>query len=142
MTLFVDKIIQNDFGGITNDLKKAEYILAVHDQSFEKILQRIPPSTKIPSGMFGSGKYIICFDFSRDLSIVNFGIINHNIDLEKNFDAFADSFSPKSVAGFYEIQKQLKLKKESELDNIELSDNDYDFLIAYANYIEFKELNK
>ena len=138
MTLFVDKIIPNDLGGITKDLKKAEYILAVHNQSFEKLLSKIPQTTKIPAGMFGSGKYIICFNFSRDLSTVNFGIINHNIDLETNFDAFADSFSPKSVAGFYEIQKQLKSKKETELNSIELSENDSDFVIAYGNYIEHK----
>ena len=31
MTLFVDKLEKYDLGGFTTDLKKAEYILAVHD---------------------------------------------------------------------------------------------------------------
>ena len=139
MTLFVDKLIPNDFGGITNDLKKAEYILAVHNSSFEKILNQIPETTKIPSGMFGSGKYIIAFNFTRDLSFVNFAIINYSIDLERNFDAFADSnFSPQSMAGFKKIQEQIKQKKLSELNKINLSNNDSDFVIAYGNYIEHK----
>ena len=138
MTLFVDKVIPNDLGGITNDLKKAEYILAVHGMFFKQILDKTPSSTKIPSGMFGSGKYIIAFNIERDLSHVNFGIINHQIDLDKNFNAFADSFSPKSVAGFHKIKEQLKSKTESEKNKISLSNNDSDFVIAYGNYIEHR----
>lgn len=140
MTIFVDKVIPNDLGGITNDLKKAEYILAVHKTSFEEILNKMSINVKIPSGMFGSGKYIIAFNFTRDLSKINFGIINSNIDLNKNFDAFADSFSPKSVAGFYKIQQQLRLKKDSEKTQIELSDNYSDFIKAYGEYIEHRKM--
>ena len=139
MTLFVDKIIQNELGGIINDLKKAEYLLAVHKTSFKEMLDRIPETTKIPAGMFGSGKYIIAFSFSRDLSIINFGIINSKINLDENFDAFADALSPKSVAGFYKIQKELNNKPASEKNQIELSDNYSDFIKAYGNYIEHRK---
>lgn len=56
MTLFIDKIEEFDLGGYTTDIKKAEYILAVHNLSFEKILSETPKTTKLPSGMFASGK--------------------------------------------------------------------------------------
>lgn len=138
MTLFVDKIISRNLGGITNNLRKAEYILAVHNLSFEKILNQCSKSTIIPSAMFHSGKYIVALNINRNLSYINMGFINYEINLDDNFDLFADCFSPKAVSGFHKLQQQVKLKKESELNSIELSDNDSDFEIAYGNYIEHR----
>ena len=136
MTLFVDKLEKYDLGGFTTDLKKAEYILAVHGLTFEKILSGMPKTTKIPSGAFASGKYVVMFNIAWDLKSVNFGFINYQTDLDKYFDVFADTMSPKSVAGFHKLKEQIKLKDQSELNKIELSDNDSDFVIAYGNYIE------
>lgn len=137
MILFVDKIIDNDLGAITKNLRKAEYILAVHSLTFDKILKMTSPTTKMPSGMFGTGRFILAYNIAWDLSNLNFGFINYHIDLQKNFDAFADSMSPKSVAAFHKLQEELKLKRQPELETkIEFSDNDSDFEIAYRNYIE------
>jgi hypothetical protein len=111
MILFVDKLIINGLGGITSDLRKAEYILAVHGFTFEQMLKESPSVAKIPSGMFGTGRYILAYNIAWDLSFVNFGFINYNVDLQKNFDAFADFMSPKSVAGFHKLQEELRLKK-------------------------------
>jgi hypothetical protein len=133
MVLFVDKLENSDTGGFTTDLRKAEYILACHNKTFESIITITPEHIEIPSGMFGSGKYIIVFKFNRSLSDVNFGVLNSNIDLENNFDAFADLLPPKAVAGFHKLQMQLKTKKESELNTVEISDDDLDFEIAYRN---------
>lgn len=139
MTLFVDKIIENDLGGYTTDLKKAEYILAVHGLTFEKILGQTSRTTKIPSGGFISGKYVVMFNLSWDLNHVNFGFINYQIDLDKHFDVFADCMSPKSVAGFHQFKEKIKQKGQSELDEIQLSDNDSDFVLAYGDYIEYRK---
>jgi hypothetical protein len=136
MTLFIDKLEKYDLGGFTTDRKKAEYILAVHNLTFEKILSEIPKTTKLPSAMFSSGKYVVAFNISWDLETVNIGLINYQIDLDKYFDVFADTMSPKSVAGFHKLREKIKLKDQSELNKIELSDNDSDFEIAYGNYIE------
>jgi len=138
MTLFVDKIFPKNLGGTTNDLKKAEYILAVHNLSFDKILMESSGHKNIPSGMFPTGRYIVCFNISRDMSNVNFGFINHKINLIRNSDVFADCLSPKAVAGFHKFQEQLKSKSDSDFNNIHLSDNNSDFVIAYGNYIEHR----
>ena len=69
MTLFVDKLEKYDFGGFTTDLKKAEYILAVHGLTFEKILSEMPETTELPSGMFSTGKYVVAFNISWDLKM-------------------------------------------------------------------------
>ncbi|WP_066225052.1 hypothetical protein [Formosa haliotis] len=138
MTLFVDKLEKYDLGGFTTDLKKAEYILAVHGLTFEKILSETPKTTELPSGMFSTGKYVVAFNISWDLKNVNIGFINYQTDLDKYFDVFADSMSPKSVAGFHKFREKIKLKDQSELNKIELSDNDSDFVIAYGNYIEHR----
>ena len=138
MTLFVDKIEKYDLGGFTTDLKKAEYILATHGLSFEKILSETPKTTELPSGMFSSGKYVVAFNIGWNLEKVNIGFINYQTDLDKHFDVFADSMSPKSVAGFHKLREKIKVKDQSELNKIELSDNDSDFVIAYGNYIELR----
>lgn len=93
MILYIDKIEKFDLGGFTTDLKKAEYILAVHNLTFEKILSKTPKTTEFPSGMFASGKYIVSFNISWDMEKVNIGLINYQIDLENNFDVFADCMS-------------------------------------------------
>lgn len=139
MILFVDKLITNDLGGVTNDLRKAEYILAKHGWTFDEMLKNSSPTTILPSGMFGTGRFIVAFNIAWDLSKVNFGFINCNINLVQNFDTFADCMSPKSVAGFHKLQEELKLKKQLDSTNIELSDNDSDFKIAYRNYIEHRK---
>ena len=71
MVLFVDKLQKYDLGGFTTDIKKAEYILAVNNLTFEKVLSEHSKTTKIPSGMFASGKYVVAFNISWDLKNVN-----------------------------------------------------------------------
>jgi len=136
MTLFVDKKEKYDFGGFTSDLKKTEYNLAAQGLSFEKILNSTPKTTEIPSGMFTSGKYVVFFNIAWNLKKVQIGFINYQTDLDKYFDIFADSMSPKLVAGFHKLREQVKVKDQSELNKIELSDNELDFEIAYRNYKE------
>lgn len=136
MTLFIDKLEKFDLGGFTTDIKKAEYILAVHNLSFEKILSETPKTTKLPTGMFISGKYVVAFNISWDLKNVNIGFMNYEMDLDKYFNIFADCMSPKGVAGFHTLREKIKLKDKSELSKTKLSDNDSDFEIAYGNYIE------
>ncbi|GGZ65298.1 hypothetical protein [Mesonia mobilis] len=136
MILFVDKLEKNDLGGSTTDLKKAEYILAVHGLTFKEILAKTPKNTKFPSGAFTSGKYVVMFNIDWDLKNVNFGFLNYKIDLDENFNLFADCFSPKSVAGFHTLKEQIKNKNHLELNKTKLSDNDSDFVIAYGNYIQ------
>jgi len=140
MVLFIDKIEKFDLGGFTTDIKKAEYILALHNLTFEKILNETPKTTELPSGMFMSGKYVVAFNISWDLKKVNIGLINYEIDLDKHFDVFADSMTPKSVAGFHTLREKIKQKDKSELNKIELSDDNSDFVIAYGNYIEHRNL--
>ena len=138
MTLFIDKLEEHDLGGFTTDLKKAEYILAVHGLTFEKILSETPKTTELPSGMFSTGKYVVAFNISWDLKTVNIGLINYQTDLDKYFDIFADTMSPKAVAGFHKLREKIELKDQKELNKIELSDNDSDLVIAYGNYIEHR----
>ena len=136
MTLFVDKIIENDLGGYTTDLHKAEYILAVHGLTLEQIISQTPRTTKIPSGGFISGRYVVMFNISWDLNHVNIGFINYQIDLDKHFDVFADCMSPKSVAGFNQFRERIKQKDQSELNRTQLSDSNSDFVLAYGEFIE------
>ena len=141
MTLFLDIILNYDVGGFTTDFKKAEYILAMHDLSFDKIIKTAPKENELPTGMFPSGEYIVIFNLDWNITDVSIGLIHYNVDLDKNFDIFADHMSPKSVASFYELKQLISQKEQSELTKIELSDSESDFEIAYENYIE-NQLNE
>lgn len=137
MTLFVDKVEKYDLGGTIKDLKKAEYFFAVFGLTLEKILSQTPKTTEIPSGAFICGKYVVMFNISWNLKNVSIGFINYQIDLDKYFDVFADSLSPKAVVAFHKLKEQIKQKDQTELNKFELSDNDSNFVIAYGNYIEY-----
>ena len=132
ITIFVDKIDTNGLGATINNKQKAEYLLAMTGKSFADILNQTDKSVKIPSGGFGVGQYVVLFNISWDLTIFNFGIINANIDLDINFDAFADSFSPKAVAAFHQLKTELKLKNSSK--TVVFSADNFDFEIAYQSY--------
>jgi len=134
MTLFLDIIVDYDIGGFTTDLKKAEYILAMHELSFDMIIKTAPKENELPSGMFPSGEYIVIFNLDWDIKNVSIGLIKYNVDLDKNFDIFADNMSPKSVATFNELKQRISQTDKSELNKIELSDSESDFEIAYENY--------
>ncbi len=138
MVLFVDKLDENQLMGIINDKRKAEYLLSLYNMSFEKILSEISINAKLPSGMFHAGKYVVSFNFERDLSKVNFGIISYEIDLDSNFDTFADCFPPKAVAGFHQMREIIKKKNLVDLNKVELSMNDFDFEVYYQNYLSRK----
>jgi hypothetical protein len=138
MKLFVDKIEKFDLGGSTTDLRKAEYILAAHNLTFEKILNTTPKTTKLPSGMFVHDRFVVAFNISWDLKNVNIGFINYLIDLDEYFDTFADSMSPKAVAGFHKLREKIKEKDSSELHKTELSDDELEFEIAYQIYKDNK----
>jgi hypothetical protein len=60
MTLFVDKIEENDFGGFTKDIRKINYNLAKYKLSIEDILQR-SPQTDYPVVVFRAGQYVAIF---------------------------------------------------------------------------------
>lgn len=124
-----------DLGGFTTDKRKAEYILAMHNFTFQKIINESEPDTEIPTGVFGSGKYVIIFNVARDLSKFSFGIINSNLPIGEFFDVFADTMSPKAVAGFQTIQNELKEKNLNNSLKTTLSVDDSKFEIAFRNYL-------
>lgn len=136
MTLFVDKLEKHDLGGFTTDINKAEYILAMHNLTFDKILSETPKTAKIPAGMFATGRYVVAFNISWDLKNVNIGLLNYKIDLDKYFNLFADAMSPKSVSGFHNFKEKIKNGGQSDLNKVELSEDDSDFILAYGNYLE------
>jgi hypothetical protein len=131
--LFVDKIIPSNLGGFTKDIKKAEYALAIHGQTFDSMFNNISREVEHPTAMFGAGQFIIVLNATWDMTYVTLGIINSSIDIETYFDVFADLFSPKMITGFSNLQKQLNLLKDKNV--IHFSDNEQDFQIAFQNYI-------
>jgi len=142
MKIFVDKILPNDLGAITDDTHKIEYILAVHNKSLENILKQIVNSASIPNIMFSSGKFIFILNFKTNPSALNLCLINYETEIDKNFNAFGNSFSLKSISGFKRIQKELKQNaslNQIDLNKIELSDNESDFVKAYGEYIEHRK---
>jgi hypothetical protein len=131
--LFVDTIVPFGLGGYTKDIKKAEYALAIHGQTFDSVFKDISRTVERPTIMFGSGDFIIVLSATWDMTFVTLGIMNSSIDIERHFDAFADCFSPKMITGFSNLQKQLKYKSDKNV--IHLSDNEQDFQISFENYI-------
>ena len=131
--LYVDKIIPFNLGGFTKDIKKAEYALAIHGQTFDSVFKDISPTDERPTIMFGSGDFIIVLSATWDFTFVTLGIINSSIDIENHFDAFADYCTPKMIAGFSNLQKQLNLGKDKNI--IHLSENEQYFQVAFENYI-------
>ena len=72
--------------------------------------------------MFDAGKYIVILQFDKDLSKGSMHFVNYEIDLESNFDLFADTMIPKSVAGFHKLQERIKGKDITSLSPVLLTD--------------------
>lgn len=123
MTLYVDKLQPNDLGAITRDINKIKHTLGKLNVNVNELIDSIADHTVIPTSMFDAGRYIIIFQFNRTLTSGSMAFFNYTIDLKKNFDSFADSLSPKVVAGFYEMQKHIQQKSDKELSSVELSED-------------------
>lgn len=124
MILFVDKLYAKGMGGATTDIRKVEYILAADGASISSILKKVPKTTETPGGMFTLGKYIVYYILGRDLSFVSLALINHQINIEDNFDAWADELTPKSISMFHKLKQELEQRESSSFYPVELSDDE------------------
>lgn len=136
MTLFVDKLFGENIGGVTNDLRKIEYALAIHKMSINQIKSR--KTLDFYGTMFHTGKWIVALSFDYNLDNITMGIISYQIDLDKHFDAFADCLSPKAVQGFHTLKQEVRKKSIEEIESFSISDVSEFFEIAYLNYKEHR----
>ena len=120
MYLDVDKIHPNDIGGETHDMKKINYTLAMFNLTKEKLMSEVSKKTIIPTLMFHAGRYVVICQFNLEFTKGQMAFINFQIDLDKNFDHFADSFSPKTVAGFHQMQKTIENRGPEYWELVEL----------------------
>ena len=136
-TIFIDTLYPESSGGIIKDIRKAEYLLATNGISIESFVRDFPNKETIPSGGFVKGEFVILFNIDRNIKGANVAVINSKIDLDSNFDAFADSMSPKAVSGFHQLKRQILSGQTPEV-NVLLSSSDQDFEKAYESYLEYR----
>lgn len=134
MILFVDKVEKHNLGGATTNNKKAEYILAAHGLTFKDIIDGSNISLPFASAIFTTGRFIVIINLNWDCEKVNIGFINHQNDLDKNFDTYADVFTPKSLPIIHKLQEELKLQSSIQLNSVELSSDDVLFEKMYQIY--------
>ncbi|MGQ2981858.1 hypothetical protein [Flavobacterium sp.] len=134
MTLFVDNIESNNLGGLTKDVRKISYNLAKYKLSIEEIIKRSSPNTNFPVVVFRANQYVAIFNCSKDLSQVQLAFINHTVDIQENFNAFADSLTPKTIPAFYDMQEKIKrASAELKLQKVALSDSELIFNDVFEN---------
>jgi hypothetical protein len=120
MTLYVDKLESDEKGGFTTDLSKIEYNIKTLGINKDNLLASIGTNPILIANL---GKYVFVYKFSPDFKFGTMAFINYQIDLDENFNVFADTLTPKSVQVFHEIQEKIKLKDSHQLNSVELSDN-------------------
>ena len=122
MILYVDKLEEFDLGGYTTDIMKIRYALKKFKMNVDKIVKDTPMHIIFPSGGFHAGRYVVLFKLNRELTDCHLAFINYEINLEENFNVFADSLSPKTIGAFFSLQNIIKLKDDDKLKLVELSD--------------------
>ena len=133
MILYIDKLELFDKGGYTKNLLKIAYNLNKFNISKEKLLSGVTEKTIVPTTIFHAGKYVVIYQFDRDFTKGNMAFINFEIDLDENFNIFADSLTPKTVAGFHQMREIIKSKGFNYWQLVELSDNPAFFEIQSQN---------
>jgi len=121
-TILVDKIAENNIGGFTTDISKIKHNLTIAKQTIEGILDQTIGRSGIPTVMFHLGRYAVIFQIDRDQSNARMAFIDYKINLDDNFDHFADFLSPQAVAGFHKTQQIIAKKSLEELDFFVLSE--------------------
>lgn len=134
MILFVDKVEKHNLGGATTNIKKAEYILASHGLTFKDIIDGNPKNLQYVFSIFSTGKYIVACKLKNDCKKVKIEFVNHQIDLNRYFDNYADAFPPKSLPIIHKLQEELKLQSSIQLNSVELSSDDVLFEKMYQIY--------
>lgn len=137
MVLFIDKVEKFDIGGFTTDIRKVRYILATQNLTIESILDNTPRTTKKPALMLIIGRFVVYVAISWDLKNVTSAFINYTVDLDRNFNTFADTLSPKAVAQFHLLKEEIKELDKQYLNSIELSDDEQLFEKIYQDSQNF-----
>ncbi|WP_254562164.1 hypothetical protein [Dyadobacter diqingensis] len=121
--LFVDKIEENQIGGWTTNLTRIKHNLSVVKQTIEGVLSQVPAGVLLPTAIYHVGRYVVIFQTDRSMQNARMAFIDYQIDLQSNFDHFADFLTPKTVGGFHKIQEIIKQKPQTELDLFILSED-------------------
>jgi len=127
MILFVDKLFPHEIGGLTRDINKIKFNLVKVNIKQTELLNSLPKNDAIPTTMFEAGKYICIFQYNKELTEGSMAFFNYEIDLEKNFDSFADTLTPKVVGQFHEMQKRIGQSNLQNLNSVHLS-NDWQLI--------------
>ena len=130
MILYVDKLESDEKGGFTTDLSKIEHNISTLGLNKAKLLASIETNPVLVSNL---GKYVFIYKFSHDFKSETMAFINHEIDLDENFNIFADTLTPKLVQAFHEIQEKIKMRDTDQLQHIDLSDNSLLFQSFFEN---------
>lgn len=121
--VFVDKIEERGIGGSTTSLLKIKHNLSVVNQTFEGIMAQTKGLPGIPLAMFHIGRYAVIFQSDREGINARMAFIDYQVDLDENFDHFADFLTPKIVSGFRKLQTIIEQKPDTELEVFILSED-------------------
>ena len=121
MNIILDKIYKNNTGGYSRDLKNCELILKYHGKNFDDIILS-NPTAKYPTIVFTSSYFVVFASVTRDKTRSEISFLNYSIDLDSNFDLFADTMSPKMISAFHTLKQSIiKQEKLNQLDVYNIS---------------------
>lgn len=119
MLLFVDSLEAFGLGGTTRDLTKIRFALSKFNLDVENIIKTTV--TDLYTGIFHAGRYVAIFQFDKEFTKGQLAFINYETNLDSHFDIFADTLTPKTVAGFFKMQQIIKSKDAVQLNLVELT---------------------
>ena len=106
--LCVDVIVKQNVCGYVTNIDKIKDVLKVFNLTPDKLINPASPESSIQSIIFDAGRYVVVFQFNKQLTSGRMDFISYNISIENNFDSFADSFSnPKTLVEFHKTQEYI-----------------------------------
>jgi hypothetical protein len=121
MDIKVDKLINNNLGGIVYDFEKISTIINIVGLTKDKLLNKNLPENIINTSMFLLGEYIAILQTNKTFTKGQLALVIYSVNIESHFDHFADTLSPKTIQAFYEMQQYIKNKDESYFNRVKLT---------------------
>jgi hypothetical protein len=118
----VDALLNPNVGGYIDDFNKIKEVLRIFKLTREKLINPQSSESSIQSVVFDAGRYVVIFQFNKELTSGKMTFINYVTSIENHFNSFADCFSnPKALSEFHKTQEYIKLKSQDQLNQIDLT---------------------
>jgi hypothetical protein len=109
----------DQLGGYTTDLAMIHLNLAQIGLTVEQLMSKTNPGAG-NTFFYSAGGYVAIIQFKEGFTKPNMSFIHFSVDIEKNYDVYAEYYAPSHLKAIHQTQQKIKEKGKDFQEQFEL----------------------